>query len=184
MLVTTHLGEIFTPLTDLLELLKEIFPGSYLWTPSTMYLDSPHDTAIGLIIQPGPQTYLQMFKFLVSNPVSIANWWGHTAIYIRVNGKIVRAIGFDPSRIEMFNIASGVGKAVSSGNSPTQGYYFDEEKMFLSPDMLAVEFPVSEKVANQILESLPSFGSSLKSKGVLQQYVTSGADKHEKKSTW
>ncbi len=134
---------------------KELFPQAYVCRMSQLGLQSPNDFAIGIVVQPGPYTPYEKALALLTHPASIANWWGHTALYVRENGRITRAIGFDPHRLKM---ALPQNLAVASGTLVTQGYYFDEDKMFNSPDVMCVEFPASATLIRKLLRKVPSPG--------------------------
>lgn len=161
-------------LEKLADSLKEVLPFAYLFSSPKLHLDTGLDFAIGLVIQPGPHGLIAQVKQLISNPVQLANWWGHTAIYVRSKGSIVRAIGFDPHRLKMFNITNGIAGLVSSGKGPTKGVIYDEDMMFTSPDMICIEFKVPKKYIERVLKKLQDPGHSNK---YLTNYVTRGGEK-------
>ena len=150
------------------DVFKELFPQAYVCRMSQLGLQSPNDFAIGIVVQPGPYTTVEKALALITHPASIANWWGHTALYVRENGRITRAIGFDPYRLKM---ALPGNLAVASGTLVTQGYYFDEDKMFNSPDVMCVEFRASPRLIRKLLKKVPSPGEGTR-KQLQKLYAT------------
>lgn len=150
----------------LAQLMRLLFPEAYIWTiDPTNYLPARGGVqdSVGLIIQPGPHSAVEYLRLFLTNPEEVANLWGHTAMYVRRNGRIVRAIGFDPHRIDMVSdlipsFLGGSGGAVSGGTSTTPGVYYDERPMFRSPDMIVVEFPLQGRqqgYVNGLLQLMP-----------------------------
>ncbi|WP_157758820.1 hypothetical protein [Cystobacter fuscus] len=106
---------------------------------------------------------------MMTNPEEIANLWGHSALYLRRNGRVVRAVGFDPHRLGMAQ--DMVMQQVSSGRHPTQGYYYDERVIFRSPDALIVEFRVDTYHVDELERVVPRPGRAV-NQNFLTQYVT------------
>ena len=158
-------------LLNLLDFLKEIMPFAYLTKSPKLHLETGNKYAIGIVIQPGPQGVMGAMKLFLTNPSQVANFWGHTAIYIRINGSILKATGFDPHRFAMFNIMGKESRGVATGTLATKGYIYDEDKMFSSPDMICVEFKVNKNDAEKILKHTKKPGIS---EGLMTQYVTRG----------
>ncbi|HKE18568.1 MAG TPA: hypothetical protein VKB80_27005 [Kofleriaceae bacterium] len=168
----------------LCEFLQGLFPEVCVWDPTiglpperTQNVD-----AIGIVIQPGPHQIVEYIQLFMTNPEQVANLWGHTALYLRRGGQIVRVIGFDPHRIMMVRdvvprLLGGWGGTVSGGRRGTTGVYYDEERMFRSPDLIAVEFPLGVGQLyhiEEVLDVLPPTGTAgpLTHQGFLQEYVT------------
>lgn len=162
-------------LQKLADALKEVFPFAYVFSSPKLHLDNGNEHAIGLVIQPGSMNPRALFR-LLSNPVQVANAWGHTALYVREKGSIVKTIGFDPHRLRMFNLTNGLAGVIASGRGVTEGVIYDEDMMFTSPDMICVEFPVPAKFVRKVLKNLQSPGHSDKH---LTQYVTRGGTQLE-----
>lgn len=163
------------------DLLKIIFAGNYLGKSYKAFVDSKYKYSIGLIIQPGPQGAMSQCLQLFSNPVQLANWWGHTAIYVRYDGKIVNTMGYDPHRLRMFNVTNGIATIVSSGKGGTQGYNYDEDTMFRSPDMICIEFKVDKNLAYKFLKKLNKVKpGKAEDNDPLTTYVTRGGGYYSK----
>lgn len=168
----------------LCDFLKGLFPEVCAWDPTVGLPPSRTGNldAIGIVIQPGPHYIEEYIQLFMTNPEEVANLWGHTALYVRQGGQIVRVIGFDPHRIMMVRdvlpgLLGGWGGRVSGGRRGTTGVYYDEERMFRSPDFIAVEFPLGVGQLyhiQEILGVLPQTGttSALTHQGFLQEYVT------------
>jgi hypothetical protein len=173
----------------LAKLLRLLFPEAYIWTfDPTSYLPARNGTqdAVGLIIQPGPHSAVEYLRLFLTNPEEVANLWGHTAMYVRRNGRIVRAIGFDPHRLDMVadlipSFFGGSGGGVSGGTRTTPGVYYDERPMFRSPDMIVVEFPLEGRqqgYVNNLLQLMPHPSTATPGlhRGYLQQYLTNDGE--------
>lgn len=158
---------------ELIELLKELIPCSYVWSPSTGHLNQAGKYAIGMVIQPGPRDKRETLRLAITNPRQLANLWGHTALYLRSNGEIVSAIGYDPNRLAMFNIFGEDYTNVSKGYGPTPGYVYDELGMFLSPDSICVELQTKDFVIKELMRTTGKIELG-PSKSFLQQYLTYG----------
>lgn len=168
----------------LLAFLQGLFPEIFMWDPTeTLPSTRTHNQhAIGIIIQPGPHSPTEYLRLFVTNPEQVANLWGHTALYLRRNGRIVRAFGFDPDRIAMVRDVvprwlGGWGGAVVSGWRPTTGVYYEERRMFRSPDMIVAEFPIAGHQLyhlEEVLDALPAIGtaSAVTHPQHLQLYIT------------
>lgn len=164
-------------LSELGEWLKELFPHGYIWSASKAFLKSPYKFSVGLIIQPGVRTDLSGLFQLVTNPVQLANYWGHTAVFVRENHKVVKTIGYDPDRLRMFTNPP-VGLGVGKGTRGTPGVFYDEDQMFNSPDALVIEFEVPHKVTRKLLGAFPPIGCADETpKQVLKSYVTRGGQR-------
>ncbi len=159
----------------LLRLLRAILPEAYIWSSMDGFTPRRGNTnSVGIIIQPGPQTAMQYLALFMTNPEEIANLWGHSALYVRRNGQVVYAVGFDPHRLGMAQ--DMISNRVSSGRHPTQGYYYDERVMFRSPDALIVEFPVDDYHVEELLsvQTRPRLGRATAHthQGYLTNYLT------------
>jgi hypothetical protein len=157
------------------DLLRELLPNWYVFGASQLTVSSPHDCAIGIVIQPGPQTTLETITQLSTYPMGAANLWGHTGMYVR-QGRVARAVGYDPDRLRMFTVGLFTGETwrVPAGTAGTPGVIYDENVMFRSPDMICVEFPVRAHVATNLLVRMPRPGTP--TDGLLL-YVTRGGAK-------
>ncbi len=149
---------------DLIKFLSAIMGG---------FPNETSDFSIGIVVQPGQRGMFNQGLALTVAPITIANLWGHTAIYVRIKGRIVRAIGFDPHRIRMFDLS--IGNKVSSGEISTTGYFYDEMSMFSSPNVMSVEFNVSAKEAIDFSKIMDGFkvGLALDTGKKLMSYCTS-----------
>jgi hypothetical protein len=167
-----------------------LLPDVYLFDAVQNATNPALGNALGIIIQPGPHNFLEYATLAMTNTEEIANLWGHTALYVRHNGEIVRYIGFDPNRLAMF---SRTGLEVSSGRGGTTGYYYDEGPMFRSPDAVVLEFPLSSLNAiddslwtfhlNEMLDLIPRPGTGLVPHNLnlqyLQTYVTRDGQRYQ-----
>jgi hypothetical protein len=158
------------------DFIRELLPNAYVWNASQSPFSSPNEYAVGILIQPGPHTLAQKVLLGTTYPMGAANWWGHTAIYVREKGRIVRAVGYDPDRLRMFTIGLVTGEtfAVARGTSGTHGVIYDENTMLRSPDVICVEFAVAERFTRDVLRHMPKEG--LPERG-MQRYVTRGGSR-------
>ncbi len=159
-------------ISEMAEWIKELLPHTYVWRASKAFVNPEFQHSVGLIIQPGMQKTLSGFVQLLSNPVQVANAWGHTAVFVRQKRQIVQTIGFDPDRLRMaYDVSHGT--AVGAGKTSTPGVYYDEDQMFNSPDALVVEFEVDADTAAKIAGAFPKPGFAQKgSKSELSLYLT------------
>jgi hypothetical protein len=163
---------------ELIQFLQGLLPELFLRDPTSTFSSGVPD-AIGIIIQPKPHTGLGFLTLATTNPEQVANLWGHTALFFRRNGRIVGACGFDPNRLAMaLDVLPEFlgGNRISSGRGATPGVYYDERRMFRSPDMIVVEFSLAgrENLIDQLLVQRPRPGHAQAGThpGLLQQYVT------------
>jgi hypothetical protein len=170
-------GDTGSKLCELGEWLKELFPHTYVYSTSKAFLDSPYEYSVGLIVQPGVRGNLSGLFQAVTNPVQLANLWGHTALFVCQKGRVVTTIGFDPDRFDMF-AKPLTGMAVGKGKKGTPGVFYDEDPLCNSPDVLVVEFEVTEEVTKHLLNNLPRIGpANPNADQQLVTYVTRGGSK-------
>lgn len=157
------------------DLIKEMLPLAYVFKSPKKHIDHGRfKFSIGVIIQPKPRGIVETTSQLVTNPVQIANLWGHTAVYVRMDGKVADAVGFDPNRLAMFNVADmRTMRAVEAGTQPTTGYNYDEDSMFLSPDSVCIEFKLNKNDARKMLQRIRKQLDPT-TQNLLQQYITRG----------
>lgn len=127
--------------------------------------------AIGLVIQPRARGTVDNLVRALTNSSTVLNAWGHTALYVRVDGKIQRVIGFDPFKISTDVILRG--KDVTEGRRPTPGHYNDDSGLFQNNSARSIEYPVDRELAIHILESMPHHGPANKYPQLMKNYIGS-----------
>jgi hypothetical protein len=80
--------------------------------------------------------------------------WGHTAVYIRVNGRIIITRGFMPAS----SLEALLNPGVKTGESSIPGRISNDSAVFMRDAAQAIEYPVTEQVALQAATDLPKAG--------------------------
>jgi hypothetical protein len=139
------------------------------------------ENAVGLIIQPRAKTWSDVTMRLLTNCSTVMNAWGHTALYVRIDGKIVRVIGFDPFKISRDVIISG--SLVTTGRKKTHGHYNDDSGLFHNNTARTVEYAIDRDEALQVLAMMPNHGPAVRYPQSMQYYVGSAGDFLSKKAS-
>ncbi len=144
-------------LVDLLVSFLGDFP--FLPTQYRASVASPFENAVGVIAQPGPNRLVDYATTLLTNPIEFAaNLWGHTALYVRLDGRIVAVFGYDPDRLLMFTSYFTIARDVVAGRRATPAFLYSEPNLFASPDALIAEFRLTFEQALVLRNSLPDAG--------------------------
>jgi len=147
MCLTKLLGEIFSTV-------QGMFPDA-LWGAIDDVLASKHKHAVGLIIFPGNRSTVGKLTARFFDFNSTFNEWGHTAVYVRVAGKVTICLGFDPHRGKMVVYSiTGKTKDIERGLISTPGQLYAEDSLISFPDAFAVEFPLALEDATRLSTSL------------------------------
>ena len=81
--------------------------------------------------------------------------WGHTAVYVRLKGKIVAVRGFNvQSLLELL----GKWTPVKSGAASVRAEYTDDAALFTHTGARAIEYPVTGETAKALAQALPAPG--------------------------
>lgn len=123
--------------------------------------------AIGLVAMPRPLTPGALM------PESSVIW-GHTAIYARVNGRIVLVRGFNPRMNPegIYRILTRSGE-IRAGQTGTPAAIGEDAWLFTKTSARSLEFPVTEQTAQALINRLPPSGPA--GAGVPPEYTASPA---------
>lgn len=147
--------------------LQGMFPDLLLGSMDSI-LASSHRCAIGLVVVPGNRTLAKKWSRRLFDINSTLNEWGHTAVYVRVEGKITCCLGYDPHRGWMVISAfAGTTKDIESGKIPTSGQIYMEGSLISFSDTFAVEFPLDARSAKALSKRLKVYKA-----GARGQYLT------------
>lgn len=80
--------------------------------------------------------------------------WGHTAVYVRVNGRIIVTRGFMPAS----SLDALLNPGVKLGESSIPGRISNDSAIFMRDAARAIEYPVTKQIALQAVTDLPSAG--------------------------
>lgn len=108
----------------------------------------PGGNGIGLIGFP------RAFSSPSAIPQSFSTW-GHTEVYIRVNGKVVAIRGYT---VESILEAIKKADSVTAGKTSIPAKISSSSDMFYNTASKTIEYPVSEETARLLLEKLPAEG--------------------------
>lgn len=122
----------------------------------TGFHGSGDENAIGLIVMPSVQTkdssVLKFVRRLIEDPDATSVAWGHTAIYVRKNGKILVARGFGPHGDVL-----GSADAIIGGTGSIAGKIHDDFGMFNMVEARTIEFPLTEDQAEEAGQRILNF---------------------------
>lgn len=88
-------------------------------------------------------------------PESLSTW-GHTAIYVRINGQITIVRGFT---VESLQQAMRYSQAITSGEQAVAGTIANDSALFTITNARTVEWPVGADAAQRMANSLPESGA-------------------------
>ena len=127
--------------------------------------------AVGLVIQPRALSWNDQLMRMLTNSSTVLNAWGHTALYVRIDNRIVRVIGFDPVKISRDVILRG--NAITEGRLTTPGHYNDDRNLFHNLSSRTVEYAIPRDQALEILSVMPNHGPAVLFPACMQRYVGS-----------
>lgn len=115
---------------------------------TTGFAPIPGGNGIGLIGFP------RIFSSPSALPESLSIW-GHTEIYVRINGEIIAVRGYT---VESMLDALRKIKSVPAGKAGIPATISSTPGMFTNTTARTIEYPVSEEIARKFLSQLPEAG--------------------------
>jgi hypothetical protein len=118
------------------------------------------ESAIGLVAL--PRVELNPFKpnFHMLDPAAPSTLWGHTAVYVRQNGRISLVRGFSPDTHSPGGLATLLrnSAAIEAGTGSITSVVGSDAHMFASNAARSLEYPISPELAARYAQELDPVG--------------------------